>query len=83
MGENLPETREAARRAVSDLVEAYREAAPAVDAGWRSRVYRYAGLTMLYRLCGSSPAPYLSPARHAAIRAEGIRLLMGGVAQVG
>lgn len=76
MGENLPAMRDAARGAAGALTRGYREAAPEVDAGWGQRVARYAGLTMLYRLCGSSPAPYLSEQRYGTIREAGLQLLM-------
>lgn len=72
MGENRPAMRAAARAAAAALMAAY---APADPDAWGRRVIRYAGLVLLYRLCGSSPAPYLDPARYGAIRAEGIRLL--------
>ena len=75
MGENRPEMRPAARRAATALEGAYRAAA-GVDDGWPDRVRRYSGLVLLYRLCGSSPAPCLDPGRYDSIRSEGIRLLL-------
>lgn len=78
MGENRPKMRPVARRAARAVAEGYRRVAGSVDDGWRERLARYAGLVMLYRLYGSSPAPYLLPERYAAIRAEGLRLLLAG-----
>lgn len=77
MGENHPRMRDAARESVEGLLTGYLATGVAADSGWRDRVLRYAGLTMLYRLYGSSPAPYLSADRHAAIRSAGLDLLTG------
>lgn len=74
MGENFVAMRDAARRAARAVVDGYRETGPTPDAEWHSRLARYAGLVLLYRLCGSSPAPYLDPTRYAAIRTAGLNL---------
>jgi len=74
MGENRAEMRDAARKASRAVVEGYAETGPARDAGWHGRLARYAGLVLIYRLCGSSPAPYLNPARYADIRTAGLAL---------
>ena len=66
------------RRVARAIVDGYRETGPAVDAEWEARLLRYAGMTMLYRLCGSSPAPYLAPGRFDAIRDEGTGILTRG-----
>lgn len=78
MGEALPALRDAARQAAAALTWAYRETGPAVDSDWERRVDRYAGVTLLYRLYGSSPAPYLSPECWPQVRREGLRLLLEG-----
>lgn len=74
MGENRPDMRGAAREAAHAVAAGYRETGPEIDGQWESRLARYAGLVLIYRLCGSSPAPYLDPARYAAIRAAGLEL---------
>jgi Ser/Thr protein kinase RdoA (MazF antagonist) len=74
MGENRPEMRAAAREAARAVVDGYRETGPDADSGWHQRLARYAGLVLIYRLCGSSPAPYLDPARYADIRKAGLEL---------
>lgn len=78
MGENDPAIREASVAAAEGVRRGYRAAARKLDAGWDRRFRRYAALTMLYRLYGSSPAPYLSPSRYQEIRAEGLRRLLEG-----
>lgn len=78
MGANRPGLAQEAAHAGAAAAEGYLETAPEVDAGWGERVGRYAGLTMLYRVYGSSPAPYLAPERYGAIREQGLRLLLGG-----
>lgn len=78
MGENRPEIRGAARQAARAVAERYLTVTDGVDTAWGERLARYAGLVMLYRLYGSSPAPYLSPERYSAIRAEGLRVLLAG-----
>lgn len=78
MGENRPQMRTAARRAACAVAEGYRSVTNAADGEWSARLARYTGLVMLYRLYGSSPAPYLAPERYAAIRAEGLRILLVG-----
>jgi len=78
MGENGPLMRDNAWRAASAVASGYLETAPAVDGDWWSRLARYAGLTMLYRLYGSSPAPYLNPARYGEIRVAGICIVLAG-----
>lgn len=78
MGQNRPEMAEASEHAVDALMAGYVEEGPVVDAGWAARVHRYAALTMLYRLYGSSPAPYLEPARYDVIRSEALARLMRG-----
>lgn len=75
MGENQPAMKEASLQAATALERGYREHSTTVDDGWAGRYCRYAALTMLYRLYGSSPAPYLNPSRYAGIRAYGIELL--------
>lgn len=77
MGENSPSMRAASLEAVNALERGYRELAATLDEGWSCRYRRYAALTMLYRLYGSSPAPYLDPARYASIRLAGLDLLLG------
>jgi aminoglycoside phosphotransferase (APT) family kinase protein len=81
MGANLPSMHDAASRAAGAFAAGYLEAASPVDAGWPARVHRYAGLTMLYRLYGGSPAPHLSVDRFRAIRRQGISLVLdaGGI----
>lgn len=74
MGENEPDLRSATQQAAQAIVAGYRETAPAQDAEWGSRLARYAGLLLIYRLCGSSPAPYLNSARYTAIRNAGLEL---------
>ena len=74
MGENSGQAPDA-RAAALALRDGYRAYGRPVDAQWGRRLAMYAGVTMLYRLYGSSPAPYLDPARYAAIRSAGIRLL--------
>lgn len=76
MGENDPTMRAAARSAAAAIESGYRETAPALDARWSTRFRRYAALTMLYRLYGSSPAPYLNPDRYPKIRTSALRLLL-------
>jgi hypothetical protein len=78
MGQNRPEMTEASKQAVEALMAGYLEEGTEVDAGWSVRVHRYAALTMLYRLYGSSPAPYLEPARYGVIRSEALARLMRG-----
>ena len=78
MGQNRAEMAEASVRAVEALMVGYLEEGPEVDPGWSARVQRYAALTMLYRLYGSSPAPYLEPARYDVIRSEALARLMRG-----
>ena len=78
MGENHPPMRDAAQAAALAVAKGYLREAPEVDDAWLGRVRAYAGLTMIYRLCGSSPAPYLDPARYNAIRSEGLRWLSRG-----
>jgi hypothetical protein len=75
MGENVVSMRQAAREAAGAVCGGYVSAAPSIDAEWHTRVWRYAGATMLYRLYGSSPASYLEPGRYGVIREEGIRLV--------
>jgi aminoglycoside phosphotransferase (APT) family kinase protein len=77
MGENHLAMRDSAREAVRAILRGYPETGGELDSGWGDRVLRYAGLVMLYRIYGSSPAPYLSGERHAAIRAAGLDLLEG------
>lgn len=74
MGENLPDKRDAAQEAARAVVEGYLETGPPPDAEWESRLAGYAALVLIYRLYGSSPAPYLDPARYVAIRAAGLEL---------
>ncbi|HEU4754446.1 MAG TPA: phosphotransferase, partial [Armatimonadota bacterium] len=78
MGENHPPMREAARAAALRLAAGYRSTAPDLDPEWEQRFWRYAGLTLVYRIHGSSPAPYLHPQRFEAIREAGFRLLLAG-----
>jgi tRNA A-37 threonylcarbamoyl transferase component Bud32 len=78
MGENHPSMRHDAWRAASAVASGYLETAPAVDGAWAQRLARFAGLTMLYRLYGSSPAPYLNPARYQDIRVAGVCVLLAG-----
>lgn len=78
MGQNRPEMAETSERAVEALIAGYVEEGRDVDAGWGRRVQRYAALTMLYRLHGSSPAPYLEPSRYDVIRSEALARLMRG-----
>jgi aminoglycoside phosphotransferase (APT) family kinase protein len=78
MGENNPGMRAASLRAYKTLQDGYMKTAPYADVAAQGRMTRYAALTMLYRLYGSSPAPFLDPERYAAIREEGIRLLLSG-----
>jgi hypothetical protein len=77
MGENRPAMRDQARDAAALVLRGYREIGGSeLCAGdWIHRAVRYAAATMLYRLYGSSPAPYLSPQHYDAIRAGGIALL--------
>ena len=77
MGENHPEMKEASIRAAEALERGYCDEAADIDANWSIRFRRYAALTMLYRLYGSSPAPYLDPAQYEAIRSAGLDLLKG------
>jgi len=77
MGANLPAMAAEAQGAAYMVVVGYQMITPLeIDDDWDDRVNRYAGLTMLYRLYGSSPAPYLDPTRYAAIREQGLRLLL-------
>ncbi|MGV3720937.1 MAG: phosphotransferase, partial [Actinomycetota bacterium] len=78
MGENNPTMRDAAWSAAVAVASGYRETSPDVDSEWAARLARYAGLTMLYRLYGSSPAPYLRPARYGEIRVAGVCILLAG-----
>lgn len=78
MGEVRVAMREASRAAASAVVAGYRETGPVADPEWGSRVTRYAGATLLYRLCGSSPAPQLTPECAPSVRKEGVRLLLEG-----
>jgi hypothetical protein len=78
MGQNRPEMAEGSVRAVEAMMARYLEEGPEVDRGWAARVHRYAALTMLYRLHGSSPASYLEPSRFDVIRSEAIARLMRG-----
>lgn len=83
MGENRPEMLGAAREAAWAVVAGYRKTGPATDAAWDDRLARYAGLVLIYRLCGSSPAPYLDPNRYAAIRAAGLAIFRDRTLPVG
>jgi Ser/Thr protein kinase RdoA (MazF antagonist) len=76
IGENLPQMTAASHAAAKDLAHAYQQSAPGIDPAWETRFWRYAALTMLYRLHGSSPAPYLAPPRYPAIRNAAIALLL-------
>ncbi len=76
MGENDPNLRPSAQAAASAIEAGYRETAPALDTRWSLRFRRYAALTMLYRLYGSSPAPYLHPNRYSHIRSTALDLLL-------
>lgn len=77
MGENHPAMRDRSRDAARAVLRGYLETGGPVDRDWPDRAQRYAGLVMLYRIYGSSPAPYLSGERHGAIRAAGLDLLTG------
>jgi aminoglycoside phosphotransferase (APT) family kinase protein len=78
MGENRPEMRPATRRAARAVLAGYRRVRGGADRKWERRLARYAGLVLLYRLYGSSPAPYLSSERYAAIREAGLHILLTG-----
>jgi hypothetical protein len=75
MGASRPEMVQAARSCAAVIEASYLAAAPPVDAGWPERLRRYAAMTMLYRLYGSSKAPYIGPTRHAAVRRDALRRL--------
>jgi hypothetical protein len=77
MGANREDAWSPAIRAAAALAEGYQDTAPAVDPEWETRCLHYAALTMLYRVYGSSPAPYLDPNRYAAIRAQALGILTG------
>lgn len=78
MGENLPAMRSTSQSAAGQVAAGYRETAPAVDSEWEERAWRYAALVMLYRVYGSSPAPYLDPERFTDIRQAALSLLLAG-----
>jgi hypothetical protein len=77
LGVSLPEMWRDARRAAWTLLAGYWEAAPGLthSRDFAARCLGYAAATMLYRVYGSSPAPYLRPERFAAIRRLALRIL--------
>jgi aminoglycoside phosphotransferase (APT) family kinase protein len=78
MGANREGAWEEAVEAAHAVAQGYRETAPEAAPEWYARFTRYAALAMLYRVYGSSPAPYLDPARYSAIRRAALQVLNAG-----
>jgi len=77
LGVTYPKSWPAAREAVWTLLAGYWDSGPALTQNrpFAARTLGYAAATMLYRVYGSSPAPYLLPERFPTIRRLALRIL--------
>lgn len=76
MGINRDDSPAAAWLAAQRVCQTYLSTAGPQDPHFCNRAWQYAGMVLLYRIHGSSPAPYVRRDRLEAIHKVGIRLVM-------